>query len=100
MRITVPEEYLHRKIVPVTLQNMIENAIKHNIIDEDSPLIVDIFAQDDCIVVRNNLQAKNYVETSNKQGLANLQSLYRYLASVPVEIRKDHDFFTVKIPLV
>ena len=79
---------------------MIENAIKHNIIDEDSPLVVEIFAENDYIIVRNNLQRKKYVETSNKQGLANLQSLYRYLTTRPVEIISDDNFFTIKIPLV
>ena len=98
--IRVPEESLHRKIVPVTLQNMIENAIKHNIMDEDSPLVVEVFVQDNYVFVRNNLQKKKYVETSNKQGLVNLQSLYRYLTSQPVEITTDDNFFTVKIPLV
>ncbi|HYK45306.1 MAG TPA: histidine kinase [Parafilimonas sp.] len=100
VRITVPDESLHKKIVPVTLQNMIENAIKHNIIDEDSPLVVEIFVENGYIVVRNNLQKKKFVETSNKQGLTNLQSLYRYLTSHPVEIISDENFFTIKIPLV
>ena len=100
VQFNVPEEYQHRKIVPVTLQNLVENAIKHNIIDEDSPLVLNIFVQDDCIVVQNNLQRKNYVETSNKQGLANLQSLYHYLCDKPVEIITDKKFFTIKIPLI
>lgn len=98
--IDVPEEFNHRKIVPVTLQNLIENAIKHNIIDEDSPLAVRIFIEDDCLVVQNNLQRKNFVETSNKQGLANLQSLYHYLNNRPVEIKEADNLFTVKIPLL
>ena len=40
VNIKVPEEYLHEKIAPVTLQNMIENAIKHNIIDKGTPLVI------------------------------------------------------------
>ncbi|RXK58767.1 hypothetical protein ESA94_15365 [Lacibacter luteus] len=96
----VPEEYHHRKIVPVTLQNLIENAIKHNIIDEDTPLKVEIVVEDDSIVVRNNLQKKKFVETSNKQGLANLQSLYMYLSNRPVEIKETNSTFTISIPLL
>lgn len=96
----VPEEFFHRKIAPVTLQNMIENAIKHNIIDEENPLVIDIFTGDDSIIIRNNLQLKNFVETSNKTGLINLQTLYRYLSDRPVEIKEDQQFFTVKIPLL
>src|SRR6266487_3212794 len=98
--IKVDEENYHRKIVPVTLQNLIENAIKHNIIDIDSPLRIDIFAEDGYLIVRNNLQKKNFVETSNKQGLANMKSLYHYLSSQAIVINEDENYFTVKIPLI
>ena len=100
VNIHVDEEYYHRKIVPVTLQNLIENAIKHNVIDADSPLVIDIFVENNYIVVRNNLQKKNFVETSNRQGLANMQSLYRYLSGKSMEISEDKNYFTVKIPLI
>lgn len=50
---------MYKKIVPVTVQNLIENAIKHNIVDEDSPLIIEVFVSDDYLIVRNNLQKKN-----------------------------------------
>lgn len=100
VNIRVPEELNHRKIVPVTLQNLIENAIKHNIIDEESPLVVNIFAEDDFLVVQNNLQKKKFVETSNRQGLSSMESLYHYLSNHPVEISETEQFFTVKIPLL
>jgi sensor histidine kinase YesM len=98
--INIPEELYHRKIVPVTLQNLVENAIKHNIIDEETPLIVNIFAESDLLIVQNNLQKKKFVETSNKQGLANMESLYHYLSNRPLEIIETEQFFTVKIPLL
>jgi len=100
VNIKVDEENYHRKIVPVTLQNLIENAIKHNIIDIDSPLRIDIFAEDGYLIVRNNLQKKNFVETSNKQGLVNMKSLYHYLSSQAIVINEDENYFTVKIPLI
>lgn len=100
ININVAPTALQRKIVPVTLQNMIENAIKHNIIDEECPLVVDIYSVQDMLIVRNNLQKKNYVETSNKKGLANLQSLYSYLSDRPVDVRTDNGFFQVTIPLL
>jgi LytS/YehU family sensor histidine kinase len=100
VKIEVPEEYHHRKIVPVTLQNLIENAIKHNIIDADRPLAVTIHVEDDSLVVENNLQKKKFVETSNRQGLASMQSLYNYLSSRPVEITETADSFKIKLPLL
>ena len=98
--IDINPEDAHRKIAPVTLQNLIENAIKHNIIDVESPLRIDIFTENDYLVVRNNLQKKNVVETSNKQGLINLESLYQYLSSKPLLIEEDEKLFTIKVPLI
>lgn len=98
--IDVSEEYFSRRLPPVTLQNMVENAIKHNIIDKDTPLLIEIFIDDDYLVVQNNLQKKPVVETSNKQGLAGLQSLYKYLSSRPVLIEESSTLFAVKLPLL
>ena len=96
----VAEEHYHRKIVPVTLQNLLENAIKHNIIDEEEPLVVEVFVEDNYLVVRNNLQKKKFVETSNKRGLHNLRSFYRYLSDRPVLVSEETKFFTIMIPLI
>jgi len=98
--INVDDEFGYRKIVPVTLQNLIENAIKHNIIDSESPLLIELFVMDDYLIVRNNLQKKTFVETSNKQGLDNFISLYKYLSEKPLLIEEDKNYFTVKIPLL
>jgi ligand-binding sensor domain-containing protein len=114
VNINVSEAALHHKIVPVTLQNLIENAMKHNIIDAESPLNIDIFTENDqntegvrghqeatlSLIVRNNMQKKNFVATSNKRGLSNFVNLYRYLSNTPVEITETDAFFTVKIPLL
>ena len=100
VNLNIDEEYHYQKIAPVTLQNLVENAIKHNIADEDSPLVIDLFIENDYLVVRNNLQKKNFVETSNKQGLTNMKSLYRYLSGKPMIITEDENYFTVKIPLI
>ncbi len=100
VHIDVPEAYHHYKIAPVTLQNLIENAIKHNVIDAAAPLVVDIFIDGDYIVVKNNLQRKNVVETSNKKGLAQFASLYHYLSELPVVIEETGTDFQIKIPLI
>lgn len=96
----VSEEAKERSIVPVTLQILIENAIKHNILDKDKKLTVEIMAIGDYLIVSNNLQTKKNVETSNKQGLENLKSLYKFLTPRPVLIEPTDDRFYVKIPLI
>lgn len=100
VNVNVDEEHYHCKIVPVTLQNLVENAIKHNTADADMPLQIDLFIEDDYLVVRNNLQKKTFVETSNKQGLANMESLYHHLSNRPMEILENESYFMIKIPLL
>jgi hypothetical protein len=100
VNINIPDEFLHYKIAPVTLQNLIENAIKHNIIDADTPLVIDIFIENDYVVVRNNLHKKNIVETSNKKGLAQFETLYKYLSEKPILVNETNESFTIKIPLI
>lgn len=97
---TVSEEVYDKRIVPVTLQNLIENAIKHNIIDEEEPLIVSISNDVDYIIVENNTQLKNVVETSNKKGLQQMQSLYKFLSNKPIVITNTDQRFIIKIPLL
>lgn len=96
----VNDEAKEKAIVPVTLQILIENAIKHNIVDKDKKLFIDILTVGDYLVVSNNLQPRKTVETSNKVGLENLKSLYKFLTENPVIIEPTHDRFYVKIPLI
>jgi two-component system LytT family sensor kinase len=89
-----------KAIVPVTLQILIENALKHNVVDKDRPLSIRIETNDDYLVVSNNLQVRKLVETSNKQGLENLKSLYAFLTDKPVQISSNETEFSVAVPLV
>jgi hypothetical protein len=96
----VSEDAKEKKIVPVTLQVLLENAVKHNITSKTSPLNIEVQSENDFLLVKNNLQKKEIIETSNGQGLENLKNLYRYLSERGVEIREEKNVFTVKIPLI
>ena len=96
----IQEQAKEKAIVPVTLQILIENAIKHNIVDQVKPLGIDIITMGDYLVVSNNLQPKKKVETSNKQGLDNLRSFYKFLTDKPVLAESTGERFYVKIPLI
>ncbi|GAB4040448.1 sensor histidine kinase [Spirosoma gilvum] len=93
-------ETLDHQIVPVTLQILIENAIKHNTISEARPLTVTISANDNYLIVSNPIQRKRQVETSNRQGLENLKLLYSYLSPRPIEIADNDAVFQVSVPLL
>ncbi|MFN8356012.1 MAG: histidine kinase [Spirosomataceae bacterium] len=100
INIDIDEEYLGDGIVPVTLQNLFENAIKHNIITDENPLRIDVYIDGDFLIVKNNLQRKSFVETSNKQGLDSLKKLYEYLSRKPLETLETEGHFIVKVPLL
>jgi two-component system, LytTR family, sensor kinase len=100
IRFEIQDESRGRAIVPVTLQILLENALKHNIVDPEKALTIEVFTSGDYLVVTNNLQLKKRVETSNKLGLDNLKSLYRFLTDRPVIIESGETRFAVKVPLV
>lgn len=87
-------------IAPLTLQLLIENAVKHNVISRKKPLSLKIETNDNLIIVRNNLQRKEIKEFSSKLGLKNIQSRYAFLTSRIVDIYETESEFVVKIPLI
>jgi LytS/YehU family sensor histidine kinase len=89
-----------KMIVPVSLQIMIENAIKHNTTDEDHPLHIEIFDVDGYLTIRNNVLPKRQVESSNKQGLENFKKLYSLFSTQEVIVLSDKKTFSIKIPLI
>ena len=100
VNIEIDDMVSDKQILPVTLQILIENAIKHNSTSKNTPLRINIYAQDGYLVVKNNLQIKKAVENSNKQGLENLRNLYTYLIEKEIQIKQDSSSFAVMIPLI
>jgi sensor histidine kinase YesM len=87
-------------IAPLTLQMLVENALKHNEVSKAYPLSIDVFLEQDFIVVKNNLRQKNNVADSTGVGLGNITSRYKFLSDKEVIITQDNDFFIVKIPII
>lgn len=87
-------------IAPMAVQLLIENAIKHNVISERSPLMIEIIQTEGKIVVRNNIQLKKEKEPSHKLGLKNLRDRYEVLTDQEIEIEATADFFTVRVPII
>lgn len=86
---------------PLSLQMLLENAVKHNVVSRAHPLRVRIWQNaDHYIAVENNLLRKNNVQESNGIGLANIQERYRYCSDLPVRIEADETTFRVSLPLI
>jgi hypothetical protein len=88
-------------IMPLTLQMLLENAVKHNVISKAKPLAVEIVVEDNrWIVVRNILQRKNRHEPSTHFGLRSLKERYQMFGNYQVITEQDDHFFTVKVPII
>ena len=83
--------------IPLTLQMLFENAIKHNIISAEKPLKVEVFYENKHLVVRNNLQLKNQVMDSTGVGLENIRERYRLLLHSEVKVVVTDEDYTVLI---
>ena len=95
-----PALYQNR-IVPLTLQILLENAVKHNIISRAKPLKVEIFNEkNSLLIIRNNLQIKDQVIHSTKTGLQNIKDRYRLLSDKDVKIMVTDKYFTVSVPII
>ena len=87
-------------IVPVSLQLLVENALKHNISTRKQPLEITIHSEGiDKVVVRNNLQRKSRLDDSSKIGLKNLNERCRLILNREIEVSETTDEFIVKIPV-
>lgn len=99
--IEVSEDAQNKQIAPMTLQLLVENAIKHNIVSAKKPLEISIVSDDSgYISVKNNLQKKTTEVISSEIGLKNIRSRYAYLTNKPVDISETDSAFIVKVPLI
>ena len=87
-------------IPPFTLQLIIENCIKHNIVSLEKPLHIRIYREQDYLIVENNLQEKKISEPSIGLGIKNINQRYLHLSEKEIIILKTDDTFTIKLPLL
>ncbi len=96
----IDEEIKEHFILPLSLQILIENAVKHNITSKTKPLKIEIINNADYVIVSNNLQKKNQTYNSTKLGLANIKSRYELLTNKEIKVNEGADTFTVYLPII
>lgn len=101
LKVMIDKQDLQKGIPPVTLQLLIENAIKHNISTPKQPLTISITSTGkEMITVKNNLQRINIDYKGTGMGLQNIRERYQLLSGENVEISNSDAFFEIKLPLL
>ncbi len=88
------------KVIPVSLQILVENALKHNSASESRPLKITIRREGMFVVVSNTIQRKNVLDNSYGTGLSNLKERVKLVTGMEMVVNHNNDEFTVKIPIV
>lgn len=99
-RFGIAPEDMSKSVPPMSLQLLIENAVKHNSVMPDDPLIIDISTDHSSLIVSNNLKPRMSCNDEVGTGLENLSRKYAIISGTDISVCKDRDRFTVKLPLL
>jgi two-component system, LytTR family, sensor kinase len=100
IKLNISSPGMEKGIVMVTLQMLIDNAIKHNSMQPEHPLQINISDEGEYLCIRNNKQLRKQIETSNGHGLKQLKELYAFLTQKPVQVKDTENTFEVNLPLL
>ncbi|MFK7905810.1 MAG: histidine kinase [Chitinophagales bacterium] len=96
----IPKESHSTYIPPSTLQLLVENAIKHNIVSQESPLTIELYVSEGYLIVKNNFQLRTDDVVSTKIGQQNLISRYSYITSKAPIFEQTEGYYYAKVPLI
>jgi LytS/YehU family sensor histidine kinase len=100
LEIDIEPPHVTSMIPSFTLQLLVENCIKHNVVSLAAPLVIRIYTDNESLIVENNLQVKRSPVLSTYTGLNNIIQRYQHLSGRDVVITKTEDFFTVELPVI
>jgi len=100
LKVDVDEAIIDQKLPALSLQLLLENAVKHNAFDEETPLHIEVFTENKHLVIRNNKRQRKNLAISNGMGLQNIKDRYQLLTKQDLIIEDENQFFTVKLPLI
>ena len=96
----IPEASMDAMIIPMSLQLLLENAIKHNVVSKTKPLQITISIVVDNVEVTNNIQPKSTQLPSTRMGLKNIEKRYALISGRSIHIENNGTFFKVSLPLL
>lgn len=98
----IPEHFEQEeaKVVPLSLQLLLENCIKHNIVSEKKPLHIKIYIENNELIIENNKQKKEVLRDRKGVGLQNIVNRYAILTNRNVSILETENMFKVKLPIL
>ncbi len=99
IKVNISDKCFNYEIPVLTLQLLMENCVKHNEISVDNPLEVNIFDEDNYLVVENKINPKLCFVESTGQGLFNIDKRYLLLKGDHISINNLNNIFKVKLPL-
>ena len=88
------------RVVPLSLQILLENTVKHNIVMPQKPLQIKIYEKDNFLIVENNLQPKEIIKQSSGVGLVNVQQQYALLTKRKFSVYKTNHAFIAELPIL
>jgi len=98
--IDIPDEVKSGFVPVFSVQHLLENAIKHNALTIDNPLLIEVRYESNRIIVSNNIQAKTLTEESTGRGLANLAERYKILSDDKIIFQSDDRHFSVSLKIL
>lgn len=96
----IEKTHRDRLIPPATLQLLVENAIKHNVISQENPLVIELYMEKNYLVVKNNFQIRKDTIVSTGIGQKNLTSRYSYITDKKPIFEQKGLFYFARIPLI
>ena len=99
IEISIPENWKKKILPSFSLQLLIENAIKHNVVSFKQPLHVNIFKEGDFLIISNPIQKRRDAVDSIGKGLSNLSTRFQILKKEDIQIEKTGNLFLVKLPI-
>lgn len=96
----IDKEYHKRRIPNLSLQMLVENALKHNYYSKETPIVIDIYVENECVIVSNTMRKRVDSQNSTQLGLANIKKRYAFYTEEALSIEHNDDVFKVTMPLL